>query len=113
MRPVPHGPGIPVPVRPENMENIPCEFQAIPEEHSTDYSSLYNDDRNNPKLFTQPELNDLVRDLSLPKEYAEVLGSRLKEKNLLADGTLFYWFRSLEKEYVPFFSEEGDLVLLY
>ena len=103
MRPVPHGPGIPVPVRSENMENISYEFQANPEEHGTDDSSLYNDDRNNPKLFTQPELNDLVRDLNLPKECAELLGSRLKEKNLLAGGTLFYWFRSREKEYVLFF----------
>ena len=55
MQPVPHGPEIPVPVRPENMENIPYEFQAILEEHDTDDSSLYNDDGNNPKLFTQPE----------------------------------------------------------
>jgi len=46
------------------------KFQAIPEEQGTDDSSLYNDDRNNPKLFTQPELNDLVRDLNLPKECA-------------------------------------------
>ena len=74
------------------MENIPYEFQAIPEEHSTDDSSLYNDERNNPKLFTQSELNDLVGDLNLPKEYAEDFGSRLKEKNLLADGTLFYYY---------------------
>ena len=35
MRPVPHGPGIPVTVRPENMENIPYEFQAILEELKT------------------------------------------------------------------------------
>ena len=83
MQCVPHGPGIPVPVRSENMENISYEFQAIPEEHSTDDSSLYNDDRNNPKLFTQPELNDLVIDLNLPKEYTDVFGARLKEKNLL------------------------------
>jgi len=112
MRPVPHGPGIPVPIPVpilENVENIPYEFQTILEEHSTD-DGLYNDDRNNPKFFTQPELNDLVRDLHLPKEYAEVLGSRLKEKNLLADGTLFSWYRSREKEYVAYFKEEGDLV---
>ena len=33
--------------------------------------------------FSQPELNDLVRDLGLSKKAAEVLASRLKEKNLL------------------------------
>ena len=35
------------------------------------------------KNFSQFELNDLVRDLGLSKESAEVLASRLKEKNLL------------------------------
>ncbi|GFT73296.1 transposase domain containing protein [Nephila pilipes] len=34
--------------------------------------------------FSQPELNDLIRDLDLPKEIAEFLGSRLKDNNLLA-----------------------------
>ena len=40
-----------------------------------------------PQLFTQPELNDLVRELDLPKSSAELLRSRLKEKNLLASET--------------------------
>jgi hypothetical protein len=35
------------------------------------------------------ELNDLVRDLGLPKDSAEVLGSRLKSKNLLSPGASF------------------------
>jgi hypothetical protein len=33
-----------------------------------------------PELFTQSELNDLVRDLGLPKDLAEILGCRLREK---------------------------------
>ena len=33
-----------------------------------------------PQLFSQSELNDLVRDLSLSKESSELLASRLKEK---------------------------------
>ena len=33
-----------------------------------------------PQLFSQSELNDLVRDLSLSKESSELLVSRLKEK---------------------------------
>jgi hypothetical protein len=41
-----------------------------------------------PQLFTQSEINDVIIDLGLPKEKAEYLGSRLKEKNLLAAGTL-------------------------
>ena len=34
-----------------------------------------------PQQFSQPELNDLVRDLGLSKNAAEVLASRLQEKN--------------------------------
>jgi hypothetical protein len=33
-------------------------------------------------------INDLVRDLGLPRDLAEVLGSRLKSKNLVSPGTL-------------------------
>ncbi|GBP81329.1 Fat-like cadherin-related tumor suppressor homolog [Eumeta japonica] len=40
-----------------------------------------------PKPFTQEELNDLIRDLDLPNESAEILASRLREKKLLASGT--------------------------
>jgi hypothetical protein len=37
--------------------------------------------------------------LSLTKEKSELLGSRLKEKNLLAPGTTFYWYRNREKDF--------------
>jgi hypothetical protein len=33
-----------------------------------------------PQLFSQSELNDLVRDLRLSKDSAEVLGSRLNQR---------------------------------
>jgi hypothetical protein len=39
-----------------------------------------------------------------------LLGSRLKQKNLLAPGTTFSWYRRTEKEFVPFFSQDGELV---
>jgi hypothetical protein len=39
-----------------------------------------------------------------------LLGSRLKQKNLLAPGTTFSWYRRREKEFVPFFSQDGELV---
>jgi hypothetical protein len=38
-------------------------------------------------MFTQSEQNDVMTDLGLPKEKAELLGFRLKENNLLAAGT--------------------------
>jgi hypothetical protein len=46
----------------------------------------------------------------LPKEKAELLGSRLKEKNLLAAGTSMYWDRSREQEFTIYFSQDGALV---
>ena len=52
-----------------------------------------------PKLFLQNELNDLVRDLYLPKQSAELLGSRLKSKNLLSAGTHFSWYRIVNENY--------------
>ena len=39
--------------------------------------------KKNPILFDQAELNDLIRDLNLSKHKAELLGSRLIEKNVL------------------------------
>ena len=39
-----------------------------------------------------------------------MLGSRLKEKNLLAKGTSSYWYRNREKEFVKYFEEEENLV---
>ena len=45
---------------------------------------------NQPVPLTQAKLNDLTRDLNLSKESAQLLGSRLQEKRLLAPGTTFY-----------------------
>jgi len=38
-----------------------------------------------PQKFSQAELNDLIRDLGLPKEGAEHLVSVLKRKNMLSE----------------------------
>jgi len=42
---------------------------------------------NEPTLLTQRYLNDIVRDLNLSKKEAELLGSRLKDWNLLRQDT--------------------------
>lgn len=60
-----------------------------------------------PHPFSQKELNDLVRDLSLSKDSAELLASRLKGEKLLSD---ISFFRNRHQEYLRFFSEEKDLV---
>jgi hypothetical protein len=50
------------------------------------------------------------RDLWLPKDSAGVLGSWLKSKNLLSPGTSFSWYRNRWKEFIPYISQDGDLV---
>jgi len=64
-----------------------------------------------PQRFTQSELNDLTRDLYLPKTSAELIGSRHKNKNLLKTGVSFVWYRYREKELKPFFSEKNNFVI--
>lgn len=61
-------------------------------------------------MFSQGELNDLVRDLNLPKDAAELLGSRLKSRNLLLPGVSSSWFRYREKQFTSYFAQEDELV---
>ena len=65
---------------------------------------------NDPQLFTQAELNDLVRELDLPKSSAKLLGSRLKEKNLLTPETKVSFYRYREKGLIEFFKMEENLL---
>ena len=52
-----------------------------------DYACKIQED-NQPVSLTQAECNDL----NLSKESAQLLGLCLKEKHLLAPGTMFYWY---------------------
>ena len=46
----------------------------------------------------------------MSKKSAQLLGSRLKEKNLLTCGTTFSWYKHRERESVNFFASDGTLV---
>jgi hypothetical protein len=63
-----------------------------------------------PQLFSQPELNDLICPLNLPKNAAEALGSRLKVKNLFPPKANFSWYRHRERDLTSYFSEDGSMV---
>ncbi|GBL95654.1 hypothetical protein AVEN_24854-1 [Araneus ventricosus] len=82
------------------METLPNQ-----DESSSDFSV-----DEGPQPFSQSEVNDLVRYLGLSKYGAELLGSRLENKNLLTPGTSFSRYRHREKEFTQFFSKEGNLV---
>lgn len=66
------------------------DVHNINESDDVETDLLYTETKSEPQLFTQNDLNNLVRDLNLMKSNAELLGSRLKEKNLLAENTTFY-----------------------
>ena len=60
-------------------------------------------------LLNQLELNDLVRDLSLSKEKAELLSSRLQQWNLLQEGTKVSSFRDRSAKLSSFYKFEDGV----
>ncbi|ESO04311.1 hypothetical protein HELRODRAFT_172670 [Helobdella robusta] len=84
-RPVAHCDDIPVPVF-HKLQDISDDESSSDEDQETEEEWPVVDDET-PQLFSQQELNDLVRDLSLSKASAE-----------------------LHQEYLQFFSEVQDLV---
>ncbi|GFW21038.1 hypothetical protein TNCV_2702781 [Trichonephila clavipes] len=88
IRPVPHRPDLAIPSPPDTLDNILDDLDQI-SHISSDSDDGYDPGTNDPELFSQSDLNDLVRDLGLPKDTAEVLGSRLKERHLLNSGVSF------------------------
>ena len=103
MKPVPHGPEIPIPAPPDKLESLSDSGEDVDE--MDDASATYEPtaDADKPKPLKQAELNDLTRDLCLSKESAQLLGSRLRENHLgsskIIPGTTFYWYRSREQEF--------------
>ena len=114
MRPISHSDQIPVPTF-THLPQIDDEFSAFSSDSSQDQledskfqmsdSSL---DRRSP--FNQLQLNDLVRDLYLPKQSAELLASRLQEKNLLHACTSVIFYRKREEELLKYFTSKDGLV---
>ena len=109
LRPVPHSSEIPVPVPEQRFQCTPSSGSEDAAE-ADDSNSEFSDRSAGPSKFSQAELNDLIRDLDLPKESAMLLSSRLAEKHLLKEGTTFSWYRHREAEFTPYFTKKDDLV---
>ena len=60
--------------------------------------------------FKQLELNDLVRDLDLYKQAAEILASRLNEKHVLHSSEKMSFYRKRDEHFLPYCEEEKQLV---
>lgn len=77
---MPHSEKLPVPNPPaENELNSDSDSNCSPRDD--DYQADSGNSR--PRPFNQGALHYLIRNLDLSKEKAELLGSRLKQRNIL------------------------------
>jgi hypothetical protein len=76
LRPVVHGPEVPVP---QPTEILGDASTSSSDSGGDDEELQCHRESQSPQMFTQSELRDVIIDLELPKEKAELLGSRLKE----------------------------------
>ena len=114
LKPVPHDVENPVPVPPSDIDIQTDDDEDNDDDRVDDAGDeLYAVESEDklPHLITQEELNDLVRDLSLSKEKAEILGSRLQEWNLLQEGTKISHFRDRHSSLAAFCHMENDMFL--
>ena len=117
MQPIPHCGQVPVPVFLEFPSNDGDEgededYDQMDSDFDVTYLMLQSpavtSKSNASSHFSQEELNDLVRYLSLSKENSELLASTWKEKYLLESGTNVTFYRTREKEFLPYFKEEDS-----
>ena len=64
-----------------------------------------------PQQFNQLELNNLVRDLDLSKQAAEILASRLSEKHVLHSSARVLFYRKRDELFLPYFKEKKTCLL--
>ena len=101
VRQISHGPGVPIPLPPRLLETVEDSIseKSWCDSQLTESSEYECDDDQQPKPFNQAELNDLVRDLNLPKTSALTLGFRLKAKRMLSTDTTFARYKHRKNEY--------------
>jgi hypothetical protein len=109
VRPVAHDVNIPVP-SPNSTNSASDISDSVSSISGLSHNYVLESE---PILINQKMLNDLVRDLDLSKQKSELLGSRLKEWNLLDSSTHFSWFRHRERELSQFFSSDDCNCLSY
>jgi hypothetical protein len=112
IRPVLHTEDLPVPVPPQqhilDSDDEPTESrEKTPQPStSTDADFIADIQFNEFHRITQQELNDLVRDLDLPKSKAELLRSRLQQWNFLKENVRISVHRKRHEDIFRFFKME-------
>ena len=124
-RPIPHSDENPVPIFKELLDITISAASLAPDpvpeeltESDSDLESLDNDNDSDyhecssePHRFNQDDLSDLIRDLNLPKESAELLASRLKERNFQQAKTNVTFYRNREVNFLPYFKQYEEIVV--
>ena len=87
------------------------ESNSNPESLDNDNDIGYHVCSREPKHFNQDDLSDLIRDLNLPKESAELLASHLKERNFLQAKTNVTFYRNREGNFLPYFKQYEEIVV--
>ena len=73
----------------------------------------YNTNSKVSLLVLQPELNDFISDLGLPKDGAEFTASCLKKRNLLKPNTKVSFYRNRDTEFRTYFIKYKELSLVH
>ena len=77
IKPVKHDASLPVPAPPQNLSLSETESSSS-SSYANSRDQTFEGDDGKPHLIEQSEFNDLIRDLNLSKDKAELLTSRLK-----------------------------------
>ena len=97
-----HDPVIPVPEATGDISEMKCSSSTESKASEKDtWNAKQSTDQSKP--LAQLKLNDLTRILNLAKESAQLFGSRLRENNLLAPSTTYFWYRNRDKEFKKYF----------
>ena len=96
---------------PEPVPEELTESDSDPESLDNDNDIDYHECSSEPNRFNQDNLSDLIRDLNLPKESAELLASHLKEKNFLQAKTNVTFYRNREANFLPYFKQYEEIVV--
>lgn len=115
-RPVPHCNDVPVPVFTFLPDFDPDEDTTSIAAAMDKYSDISNNSSSSQdyqtakvQLFTQGQLDALVRDLALSKEAAEILTSRLSQHHVLDSEAKITFYRNRDEELICYFSKKTTL----
>ncbi|GBP60895.1 hypothetical protein EVAR_48699_1 [Eumeta japonica] len=98
---------------PQASSSSDCSSSVVGNLATGECTITRNKKTKDPETFSREELNDLIRDLNLPKDGAELLASRLKHKNLLAPKVTAYFYRNREEEFRKFFTKDDENSVVY